>query len=45
MQTDAAPVLDDLKVPPDNKLHSLKDELAGFHAIRVNDQWRIILRW
>lgn len=41
----AAAVLEDLKVPPGNKRHPLKDELAGFYAIRVNDQWRIILRW
>jgi proteic killer suppression protein len=37
--------LDDLKVPPGNRLEALKGTLAGFHSIRINDQWRIIFRW
>jgi toxin HigB-1 len=37
--------LDDLKVPPGNRLEALKGRLAGFHSIRVNDQWRIVFRW
>lgn len=38
---DLAVTLDDLKVPPSNRLHGLKDDRAGQHAISINDQWRI----
>jgi antitoxin HigA-1 len=38
-------VLGDLAAPPRNRLESLKDELAGYHSIRINDQWRIVFRW
>lgn len=41
----AAHKLDDLRSPPGNQLEALKGDLAGFHSIRVNDQWRIIFRW
>ena len=41
----AAAVLDDLKSPPGNRLEALKDDLVGYHSIRVNDQWRIVFRW
>jgi proteic killer suppression protein len=44
-QLDAAVRLEDLRVPPGNRLESLKGERAGFHSIRVNDQWRILFRW
>lgn len=37
--------LDDLKIPPGNKLHALKDDRKGQHAIRINDQYRICFRW
>lgn len=40
-----AKVLDDLKSPPGNNLHALKDDLAGYHTIRINQQWRVIFRW
>ena len=42
---DAATVLDDLKAPPGNRLHALKDDRAGQHAISVNDQFRICFVW
>jgi len=42
---DAAVVLEDLRVPPGNRLEELKGDLAGFHSIRINDQWRIVFRW
>jgi toxin HigB-1 len=42
---DAAPDLDALKVPPGNRLHPLKRDRAGQHAIRINDQFRICFRW
>lgn len=37
--------LNDLKAPPGNRLEELKGNLAGFHSIRVNDQWRVVFRW
>lgn len=42
---DVAHVLSDLKAPPGNQLEALKDDLVGYHSIRVNDQWRIIFKW
>jgi proteic killer suppression protein len=41
----AAQSLDDLRSPPGNRLEALKDDLSGFHSIRINSQWRIIFRW
>lgn len=37
--------LDDLRVPPANRLEALKGDMKGQHSIRVNDQWRICFRW
>ncbi len=42
---EAAHLLDDLRVPPGNRLEALKGRLAGLYSIRVNDQWRIVFRW
>lgn len=42
---EAAKVLDDLRVPPANRLEALKGNRAGQHSIRVNDQWRICFVW
>ncbi|MEK7667854.1 MAG: type II toxin-antitoxin system RelE/ParE family toxin [Gemmatimonadota bacterium] len=42
---DLATSLDDLKVPPGNRLHTLKGDRKGQHAISVNDQWRICFRF
>ncbi len=41
----SAAELEDLRMPPGNRLESLKGDLRGFYSIRVNDQWRIIFRW
>ncbi len=41
----AAHSLEDLKVPPGNRLEALKGALSGCHSIRVNDQWRLVFRW
>ena len=41
----AAHRLDDLLVPPSNRLVKLKGNLKGFFSIRVNDQWRVIFKW
>jgi proteic killer suppression protein len=37
--------LDDLRVPPGNRLEALKSDRAGQHSIRVNDQFRVCFRW
>jgi toxin HigB-1 len=42
---DAAVLLSDLKAPPGNRLEALKDDRAGQHSIRVNDQFRICFIW
>jgi toxin HigB-1 len=42
---DAAVVLDDLRVPPGNRLEALKGDRVGQHSIRINQQWRICFRW
>ncbi len=44
-QIDSVPTVDDLRVPPGNRLHALTADLAGSHAIRVNDQYRIVFRF
>jgi proteic killer suppression protein len=41
----AATRLDDLRVPPGNRLEALRGQRAGQHSIRINDQWRICFRW
>ena len=41
----AAATLEDLRVPPGNRLEALKGQLKGEHSIRVNEQWRIVIRW
>ncbi len=38
-------ILEDLKIPPGNKLEALKGDRKGQHSIRINDQWRICFRW
>ena len=42
---DAAESLDDLRVPPGNRLEKLKGDRKGEYSIRVNDQWRICFAW
>lgn len=37
--------LDDLKIPPANRLEPLKGDRRGQHSIRINQQWRICFRW
>lgn len=41
----AAASLDDLRIPPANRLELLKGNRKGQHSIRINDQWRICFRW
>jgi proteic killer suppression protein len=45
LQLNAAVALDDLAIPPGNRLEALKGDLRGLHSIRVNDKWRIVFRW
>lgn len=42
---EAATTLNDLKVPPGNKLEKLKGDRGGQHSIRINKQWRICFSW
>ena len=42
---DAAETLDDLRVPPGNRLEKLTGDRTGQYSIRVNDQWRVCFRW
>ena len=42
---DAAQKVDDLRLPPGNRLEALKGDRAGQWSIRVNDQWRICFVW
>ena len=45
LMLDAATRLDDLRVPPANRLEKLAGRRAGQYSIRVNDQWRVCFRW
>ncbi len=42
---DAAGNLDDLKVPPGNRLEKLKGDRQGQYSLRINDQYRICFSW
>ena len=44
-QVGSAVSLEDLRVPPGNRLEALKGERRGQHSIRINDQWRICFTW
>ena len=37
--------INDLKVPPSNRLEKLEGKLKDFYSIRINNQWRIIFQW
>ena len=41
----AASRLEDLTVPPSNRLEKLKGKLKGSYSIRINDQWRVVFKW
>lgn len=40
-----AVTLEDLRVPPANRLEALKGDRQGQHSIRINNQWRVCFRW
>ena len=42
---DGADSLEDLRIPPGNRLEQLKGDRKGQHSIRINDQWRICFTW
>jgi len=42
---DSAKYLEDLRIPPGNRLEALHGDRRGQHSIRVNDQWRICFAW
>ena len=42
---DAAESLEDLRIPPGNRLEKLRGGRIGQHSIRINDQWRICFAW
>ena len=42
---DAAIRLEDLRLPPSNRLEALKGDRKGEHSVRINDQWRICFLW
>ena len=37
--------INDLRIPPSNRLEKLSGKLSGFYSIRINNQWRIIFKW
>jgi proteic killer suppression protein len=41
----SAVTINDLRVPPGNRLEKLEGKLKGKHSIRINDQWRIVFIW
>lgn len=41
----SAAVLDDLRVPPANRLEALRGDRKGWYSIRINEQWRVCFRW
>jgi toxin HigB-1 len=42
---DAVTRLEDLRIPPSNRLEALKGDRKGWFSIRVNNQWRVCFRW
>jgi toxin HigB-1 len=45
VQLDWSAKLDDLAVPPGNKLEALKADRKGQHSVRINQQWRVCFVW
>jgi proteic killer suppression protein len=42
---DAAEQIEDMAVPPGNRLEPLRGKGVGWHSIRINDKWRIVFQW
>jgi proteic killer suppression protein len=45
LQLNSATRLDDLRMPPSNRLEALRGDRAGRHSVRINDQWRLCFRF
>ncbi len=45
VQIDEAQELNQMRIPPSNRLEALRGDLKGFYSIRINQQWRIIFKW
>ena len=45
VQIDSVTTLDELNIPPGNRLEALKGDRAGLYSIRISNQWRICFRW
>ena len=45
VQIDSVTSVDELNIPPGNRLEALKGDRAGLHSIRISNQWRICFRW
>ncbi|MDP4013801.1 MAG: type II toxin-antitoxin system RelE/ParE family toxin [Candidatus Nanopelagicales bacterium] len=45
VQLNSAVTIEDLRVPPGNRLEALSGARAGQHSIRINDQWRLCFTW
>ena len=45
VQIDSVTTLDELNVPPGNRLEAPRGDRAGLHSIRISDRWRICFRW
>jgi proteic killer suppression protein len=45
VHVNSAVTINDLRVPPGNRLEKLEGKLKGKHSIRINDQWRIVFKW
>ena len=37
--------LNDLRIPPGNRLEALKGDWKGYYSIRINEQWRVVFKW
>jgi toxin HigB-1 len=45
VMVDAADLLDDLRVPPGNRLEALSGDRTGQHSVQINQQWRVCFTW
>ncbi len=45
IQLENAQILNDMRIPPSNRLEALSGNLAGCWRVRVNQQWRVVFQW
>ena len=45
IQLENAQILNDMRIPPSNRLEALSGNLAGCWSVRVNQQWRVVFQW